>query len=121
MATERRTAAQAEQQQVVLDYVANGGCNVVGLRNTRLGDDAAKMNRVARGVMGRISDEQRRRDSAGLSEEQCAVAMAQRSSTSFSRQRELRLKGLVDCHTINNYRRWRRSPQIEAIETHFLL
>ena len=78
MAAERRTAAQAEQQQVVLDYVADGGCDVVGLGDTRLGNDAAKMNRMARGVVGRISDEQRRRNSAGLSEEQRAVAMAQR-------------------------------------------
>ena len=81
MAAERRTAAQAEQQQVVLDCVAGGGCDVrcggAG-GDTRLGNDAAKMNRMARGVMGRISDEQRRRDSAGPSEEQCAVAMAQR-------------------------------------------
>ena len=78
MAAERRTAAHAEQQQVVLDYVADGGCDVVGLGGTRLGNDAAKMNRVARSVMGRISDEQRRRDSAGLGEEQRVAIMAQR-------------------------------------------
>ena len=48
MAAERQTAAQAEHQQVVLDYVADGGCDVVGLGGTRLGNDAAaKMNRMA--------------------------------------------------------------------------
>ena len=78
MAAERRIAAQAGQQQVVLDYVADGGCDAVELGDTRLGNDAAKMNRMVRGVMGRISDEQRRCDSAGLREEQRAVAMAQR-------------------------------------------
>lgn len=46
--------------------------------DTRLGNDAAKTNRMARSVMGRISDEQRRRDSAGLSGEQRAAAMTQR-------------------------------------------
>ena len=62
----------------MLGYVASGGCDVVGLGDTRLGSDAAKMVRMARGVMGRVSDEQRRRNSAGLRQEQRAVAMAQR-------------------------------------------
>jgi len=78
MAAERRTAAQAEQQQGVLNYVADGGCDVVGLEDMRLGDVAAEMSRMARGVTGRTSDEQRRRHSVGLSEEQRAAVMTQR-------------------------------------------
>ena len=78
MAAERRTAAQAEHQQVALDHAADGGCDGAGLGGMRLGNDAAKVNRMARSGMGPTSDEQRRRDSAGLSEEQRAAAMARR-------------------------------------------
>ena len=47
MAVERRTDEQKEQQQIVLDYVADGGCDVVGLGDTRLGDDTSEVSRVA--------------------------------------------------------------------------
>ena len=57
MAVERRTDKQKQQQQIVLDYVADGGCDVVGLGDTRLGDDASEVGRMARGVMGRVHDE----------------------------------------------------------------
>ena len=43
MATERRTDEQREQQQIVLDYITDGGCDVAGLGDTRLGDDAAAL------------------------------------------------------------------------------
>ena len=48
MATERRTDEQREQQQIVLDYVTDGGCGVVGLGDTRLGDDATEACWMAR-------------------------------------------------------------------------
>ena len=48
MAAERRTDEQRAQQQIVLDYITNGGCGVIGLGDTRLGDDATKTCRMAR-------------------------------------------------------------------------
>ena len=58
MAAERRTDhEQKEQQQIMLDYVADRGCGVVGLGDTLLGDDASEVSRMARGVMGRVNDE----------------------------------------------------------------
>ena len=47
MAAERRTDEQREQQQIVLDYATDGGCDVVGLGDTRLGDDATETCRIA--------------------------------------------------------------------------
>ena len=58
MATERRTTdEQREQQQIVLDYVTDGGCDVAGLGDTRLGDDATEVCRMARGIEARARDE----------------------------------------------------------------
>ena len=57
MTAERRTDEQKEQQLIMLDYVADRGCGVVGLGDTLLGDDASEVSRMARGVMGRVNDE----------------------------------------------------------------
>ena len=57
MATERRTDEQREQQQIVLDYVTDGGCDVAGLGDTRLGDDATEACRMARGIEARARGE----------------------------------------------------------------
>ena len=71
MAVERRTDDQREQQQIVLDYVADGGCD------TRLGDGASEINRMARGVMGRVHDEALSAKLHGLDAQRRAEARAQ--------------------------------------------
>ena len=57
MATERRTDEQREQQQIVLDYAKDGGCDVAGLGDTRLGDDATETCRMALGIEARAQGE----------------------------------------------------------------
>ena len=57
MATERRTDEQRGQRQFVLDYVTDGGCDVVRLGDTRLGDDATEIFRMARGIEARTPGE----------------------------------------------------------------
>ena len=68
---------QKEQQQIVLDYVADGGCGMVGLGDTRLGDDSSEVCRMARGVMGRVNDEALAEKLSGLDAQQRAEARAQ--------------------------------------------
>ena len=84
MSTERRTDEQREQQQIVLDYVTDGGCDVVGLGDTRLGDDATEtcriVTRMARGTEARARGEAFVRTLAGLdAASQHAEALAARS------------------------------------------
>ena len=79
MATERRTDEQREQQQIVLDYVTDGGCDVVGLGDTRLGDDATEVCRMARGIEGRARGEALMRTLEGLDARQRAAALAART------------------------------------------
>ena len=76
-AAERRTDEQKEQQQIVLDYVADRGCDVVGLGDTRLGDGASEVSRMARAVLGRANDESLSRRLGGLSGPQRAIARTQ--------------------------------------------
>ena len=71
MAVERRTDDQREQQQIVLDYAADGGCD------TRLGDGASEINRMARGVKGRVHDEALAAKLHGLDAQRRAEARAQ--------------------------------------------
>ena len=59
MAAERRTDEQREQQQIVLDYVADGGCDMAGLGDTGLGDDATETCRLARGGEAALGHEAR--------------------------------------------------------------
>ena len=79
MATERRTDEQREQQQIVLDYVTDGGCDVVGLGDTRLGDDATEVCRMARGIEGRARGEALMRTLEGLDARQRAAALEART------------------------------------------
>ena len=77
MAVERRTDEQKEQQQIVLDNVTDGGCDAVGLGDTRLGDDASEVSRMARGVMVRVHDEALAAKLHGLDAQRRAEARAQ--------------------------------------------
>ena len=79
MAAERRTDEQREQQQIVLDYVTDGGCDVAGLGDTRLGDDATETCRVARGIVARTRGEAFMRTLTGLDTAQRTEALAARS------------------------------------------
>ena len=79
MAAEKRTDEQREQQQIVLDYVIDGGCDVVGLGDTRLGDDATETCRMARGLVARTRDEAFIRTSTGLGAAKRTEALAARS------------------------------------------
>ena len=79
MATERRTDEQREQQQIVLDYVTDGGCDVAELGDTRLGDDATEACRMARGIGARARGEARIKTLEGLGTNQRAAALAART------------------------------------------
>ena len=79
MAAERRADEQRERQQIVLGYVTDGGCDVVGLGDTRLDDDATETCRMARGVVARERCEAFTRTLAGLGAAQRAEALAERS------------------------------------------
>ena len=79
MATERRTDEQREQQQIVLDYITDGGCDVAGLGDTRLGDDATEVCRIARGIEGRAKGEALMRTLEGLDAKQRAAALEART------------------------------------------
>ena len=79
MATERRTDEQREQQQIVLDYVTDGGCDVAGLGDTRLGDDATEACRMARGIEARARGEALMKTLEGLDATQRAAALAART------------------------------------------
>jgi len=79
MATERRTDEQREQQQIVLDYVTDGGCDVAGLGDTRLGDDAAEACRMARVIEARARGEEFTRTLVGLDAKQRAAALEART------------------------------------------
>ena len=79
MATERRTDEQREQQQIVLDYITDGGCDVAGLGDTRLGDDATEVCRMARGIEGRARGEALMRTLEGLDAKQRAAALEART------------------------------------------
>ena len=76
MATERRTDEQREQQQIVLDYVTDGGRDVTGLGDTRLGDDANETCRMARGIEARAPGEALMQSLTGLDATQRAGAIA---------------------------------------------
>ena len=78
MAAERRTDEQREQQQIVLDYVTDGGYDVVGLGDTRLGDDATETCRMAPGVEARARGEAFTRTLTGLDAAERAEALATR-------------------------------------------
>ena len=79
MATERRTDEQREQQQIVLDYITDGGCDVAGLGDTRLGDDATEACRMARGIEARARGEALMKTLEGLDANQRAAALAART------------------------------------------
>ena len=79
MATERRTDEQREQQQIVLDYVTDGGCDVAGLGDTRLGDDATEACWMARGIEARARGEALMRTLEGLDAKQRAAALEART------------------------------------------
>ena len=79
MAAERRTDEQREQQQIVLGYATDGGCDVVGLGDTRLDDDATETCRLARGGEARARGEASTRTLTGLYAAQRAEALAERS------------------------------------------
>ena len=79
MAAERRTDEQRKQQQFVLDYVTYGDCDVAGLGDTRLGDDATETCRVARGIVARTRGEAFMRTLTGLDTAQRTEALAARS------------------------------------------
>ena len=79
MAIERRTDEQREQQQIVLDYVTDGGCDVAGLGDTRLGDDATEACRMARGIEARARGEALMKTLTGLDAAQRAEALAART------------------------------------------
>ena len=79
MATERRTEEQREQQQIVLDYATDGGCDVAGLGDTRLGDDATEACRMARGIEARARGEALTKRLEGLDANQRAAALAART------------------------------------------
>ena len=80
MATERPTDEQREQQQIVLDYVTDGGCGVAGLGDTtRLGDDATETCRMARGIEARARGEALMKTLTGLDANQRAEALVART------------------------------------------
>jgi len=79
MATERRTDEQREQQQIVLDYVTDGGCDVAGLGDTWLGDDTTEACRMARGIEARARGEALMKTLEGLDANQRAAALAART------------------------------------------
>ena len=53
----RRSDRQADTQQLILDYIADNSCDVVGLGDTRLGDDSSELTKMARGVQVRVARE----------------------------------------------------------------
>ena len=57
MATLFHSDQQADTQQLILDYVADDSCDVVGLGDTRLGDDPSELTRMARGIQARVARE----------------------------------------------------------------
>ena len=65
MATLVRSDQQADTQQLILDYVADNSCDVVGLGDTRLGDDPSELTRMARGIQARVA---REREEAALAD-----------------------------------------------------
>ena len=79
MATQRRTDEQREQQQIVLDYATDGGCDVAGLGDTRLGDDATETCRMARGIEARARGEALMKTLKRLDANQRAAALAART------------------------------------------
>ena len=65
MATLVRSDQQADTQQLILGYVADNSCDVVGLGDTRLGDDPSELTRMARGIQIRVA---REREEAALTD-----------------------------------------------------
>ena len=65
MATLVRSDQQADTQQLILDYVADNSCDVVGLGDTRLGDDPSELTRMARGIQARVAREREEATSTG--------------------------------------------------------
>ena len=65
MATLVRSDQQADTQQLILDYVADNSCDVVGLGDTRLGDDPSELTRMARGIQARVAREREEATSIG--------------------------------------------------------
>ena len=57
MATLVRSDQQADTQQLILDYVADNSCGVVGLGDTRLGDDPSELTKMAQGIQVRVARE----------------------------------------------------------------
>ena len=81
MTTERRTDEQREQQQIALDYITYGGCDVAGLGDTRLGDDASAACAMARGIEGRAAGQAFKRLLEGMAKAQREEALAARAPT----------------------------------------
>ena len=79
MATERRTDEQREQQQIVLDYITDGGCDVAGLGDTRLGDDASVACTMARGCEGRAVGQAYMQRLEGMTKSERNVSLAARA------------------------------------------
>ena len=67
MATTRRADWQEERQQVVLDYVTDNGADIVGIGDTRLGNDVNELNRMARLVARRAQQDSLREELGRIS------------------------------------------------------
>ena len=91
MATERRTDEQREQQQTVLDYVTDGGCDLAGLSDTRLGDDATETCRMARGIEARARGEASMKTFEGLDANQRARARLPEPKSDANRRRSTQI------------------------------
>ena len=63
----------------MLDYVIDGGFDVAGLGDTRLGDDATETCRMARGIEARARCEALMKTLTGLDAAQRAEALAART------------------------------------------
>ena len=61
MGVTRRADWQEERQQVVLDYAVDIGADIVGIGDTRLGNDAEELNRMAR-IVGQRERQDRLRE-----------------------------------------------------------
>ena len=98
MATLVRSDQQADTQQLILDYVADNSCDVVGLGDTRLGDDPSELTRMARGIQARVAREREEATSTGVvdgNEGRDKREHSDRQSTAAASTAEARSRGTV--------------------------
>ena len=98
MATLVRSDQQADTQQLILDYVADNSCDVVGLGDTRLGDDPSELTRMARGIQARVAREREEATSTGAvdgNEVRDKGEHSDRQSTAAASTAEARSRGMV--------------------------